>query len=46
MNFESFQNVIEIMLQQEETEIQTIHPNREQLTRRHALVPEQVRIVN
>ncbi|MCP9264296.1 Pleckstrin-likey domain-containing family G member 7 [Dirofilaria immitis] len=26
---------------QEETEAQTIHPNREQLTRRHALVPEQ-----
>ncbi|CAG9529760.1 unnamed protein product [Cercopithifilaria johnstoni] len=26
---------------QEETEIQTIHPNKEQLTRRYALVPEQ-----
>ncbi|VDN02634.1 unnamed protein product [Thelazia callipaeda] len=29
-------------MQHEETEIQTIHPNREQLTRRHALVPETV----
>lgn len=44
MNFKSFQNMIEMkLLQQEETEIQTIHPNREQLTRRYALVPEQVK---
>ncbi|MFH4973818.1 hypothetical protein AB6A40_000527 [Gnathostoma spinigerum] len=30
-----------LIKQQEDTEIQTVHPNREQLSRRHAIVPEQ-----
>ncbi|EFO28053.2 hypothetical protein LOAG_00425 [Loa loa] len=30
-----------LLKQQEDTEIQTFHPNKEQLTRRHALIPEQ-----
>ncbi|VDN94271.1 unnamed protein product [Brugia pahangi] len=36
--------MIEYKIKQEETEVQTLHPNREQLTRRYALVPEQPRI--
>uniref|UniRef100_A0A1I8EXL2 DH domain-containing protein n=2 Tax=Wuchereria bancrofti TaxID=6293 RepID=A0A1I8EXL2_WUCBA len=36
--------MIEYKIKQEETEVQTLHPNKEQLTRRYALVPEQPRI--
>lgn len=43
MNVESKKSLIQnITLQQEDTEIQMLHPNKEQLTRRHALVPEPV----
>uniref|UniRef100_F1L0L8 Pleckstriny domain-containing family G member 7 n=1 Tax=Ascaris suum TaxID=6253 RepID=F1L0L8_ASCSU len=30
-----------LIKQQDETEVQTIHPNREQLTRRYAIIPDQ-----
>lgn len=35
-----------MLLQQDETEVQTIHPNREQLTRRYAIIPDQVKASN